>query len=306
MVRSISYLIASLMLLASAPTVAVEGEFVIEPGGAVDAVVNGKSAQMLFRGVGSSTAILNPSSAARFGIKTGIIKFPIQYRVGPNRINGRSGVTRYAVGGREIKRRVGWFERDVAPGFDGVLGPMAIDFPIVTQRLRVPVAGEKTIIFSASSFGYNGVGIVFRSKPLTYMMFDPSAPTSIINAPFANEIAPHLRGHFDGPVHDRVVAFGVSRPVRNIEFGTPWMIGTPALHIPLTRADVRTLPGEKTDTIPEQEPDPDEIMVVAPGQIDNRPRYLIVGADALSNCSSITFDKPKRQIRLSCAASSVK
>jgi hypothetical protein len=288
------------LLLTATPALATANEFMIAPDGAVEATVNGKPTRMLFRGVGSSTAILNPSSAERLGIRTGLIKFPIRYRVGPHRINGKSGVTRYSVGGKQVKRRVGWFERDVAAGFDGLLGPMAIEFPIVTQRLRAPVAGEKTITFYASNFGYNGVGVVFRGKPLTYMMFDPTAPTSIINAPFANEIASGLRGHFEGVVHEGVVAFGVSRPVRNIEFGKPWMIGTAALNISLYRADVRTLPGEKTDSIPDKAPDPDEIIVVAPGQIDNRPRYVIVGADALSRCSSISFDKPKRQITLRC------
>jgi hypothetical protein len=298
--RKILLPLVPLLLLVAPPVKAANDELIIGPDGALDAIVNGKPAHMLFRGVGSSTAILNPSSAERFGLKTGIIKFPIQYRVGPNRINGKSGVTRYTVGGRAIKRRVGWFERDVAPGFDGLLGPMAIDYPIVTQRLRPSVAGERDIIFNMGSLGYSGVGVFFRAKPFTYLIFDPTAPTTIINAPFANELARILRGHFEGTVHDRVVAFGVSRPVRNIEFGTPLMLGVSPLSIPLHRADVRTLPGEATDAIPEQEPDPDEIIVVAPGQVDNRPRYIVVGADALRNCSSITFDKRKRQIRLSC------
>jgi hypothetical protein len=292
--------ITSVLLLAATPANSND-ELIIGPDGVVEAIVNGKPAHMLFRGVGSSTAILNPSSAERFGLKTGFIKFPIQYRVGPNRINGKSGVTRYAVVGKEVKRRVGWFDRDVAPGFDGLLGPMAIDYPIVTQRLRAPVAGERNITFNASNFGYTGVGVVFRAKPFSYMIFDPIAPTTIMNAPFANELARILRGHFEGPVHDRVVAFGVSRPVRNIEFVTPLMLGTTPLSIPMHRADVRTLPGERTDSIPEDDPDPDEIIVVAPGKVDKRPRYIVVGADTLRNCSSITFDKRKRQIRLSCA-----
>ena len=293
-------LVVLLNVFVATSATAATNEFIIEPDGAVDVTVNGKPARMLFRGVGSSTLILNPENAKRLGVRTGIIKFPIRYRVGPHRINGKSGVTHYSVGGKQVKRRVGWFERDVAAGFDGLLGPVAIDYPIVTQRLRAPVAGEKAITFYASNFGYNGVGVVFRGKPFTYMMFDPTAPTSIINAPFANEIAPGLRGHFEGDVHERVVAFGVSRPVRSIEFGKPWMIGTAAANISLYRADVRTLPGEKTDTIPDKAPDPDEIIVLAPGQIDNRQRYIIVGADALSHCSSISFDKPKRQITLRC------
>lgn len=288
------------ILIAALPAVAATNEFVVGPDGAVDIVVNGKPARMLFRGVGSSTAIFNPASAERLGIKTGIIKISIRYRIGPHRINGKSGVTRYSVNGRQVKRRVGWFDRDVAAGFDGLLGPMAIDYPIVTQRLRAPVAGEETVVFRASNFGYNGVGVVFRGKPFSYLIFDPIAPTTIINAPLANEIAAPLRGHFEGPVLDRVIAFGVSRPVRNIEFGIPFKLGTQTQHIAIHRADVRILPGEKTGSIPDQAPDPDEINVVANGTANKRARYMVVGADALKRCSSISFDKPKRQITLRC------
>lgn len=298
--RPLSYLAVFPILFAAHPVVAATNEFVVGPEGAVDIVVNGKPARMLFRGVGSSTAIFNRASVEQLGIKRGIIKISIGYRIGPHRIGGRSGVARYSINGRSIKRRVGWFSRDVAPGFDGLLGPEAIDYPIVTQRLRAPLEGEKAIVLRSSSFGYNGVGVVLRGKPFTYMIFDPSAPTTIINAPFANEIASLLRGHFEGPVLDRVIAFGVSRPVRNIEFGIKFKLGTQAQHIAIHRADVRTLPGETTGSIPDQAPDPDEINVVANGAADKRARYMVVGADALKRCSSISFDKPKRQITLHC------
>ena len=47
-------------------------------------------------------------------------------------------------------------------------------------------------------------------------------------------------------------------------------------------------------------PDPDEIVVVAKGNRDANRDRLTLGADLLDRCSSIIFDKPAKQIRLTC------
>jgi hypothetical protein len=84
--------------------------------------------------------------------------------------------------------------------------------------------------------------------------------------------------------------------VRTLQFDTPLTFG--ALRIDQT--DVRTQDWGSTSSIPEEASDSDEIIVSALSKNDKRLRFIIVGADALSNCSSITFDKRQRQIRLSC------
>lgn len=45
--------------------------------------------------------------------------------------------------------------------------------------------------------------------------------------------------------------------------------------------------------------DPEEIVVVAKGKRRTDGR-LSIGADLLERCSSIVFDKPARQVRLTC------
>lgn len=48
-------------------------------------------------------------------------------------------------------------------------------------------------------------------------------------------------------------------------------------------------------------PDPDEVVVTAKGrERDSRRDTVSLGADYLARCSSIVFDKPARQIRLTC------
>jgi hypothetical protein len=298
--RSIFLLGAAIFTLANSPVNGSQAEFVIEPNAVLETKFNGRPARMLVRGVGSSVPLLNPKSATDFGLKPAFIRSGIWFRIGPTRINGRNGVARYVIGGREQKRRIGWFERDIAPGYDGLLGPLAFSQPIVTMRLRSPRAGEQPIVFGLSTFGYFGAGVVLRSKPLTIMQFDPFSPTTIANAPFASEASGPLHGHFISEVHSRLIALGVSRPVRTLQFNKPLTFGA----LKVARTEVRMQDWGRTNSIPEASPDPDEIVVSALSKNDKRLRFMILGADALRNCSSITFDKLKRQIRLSCAPES--
>jgi hypothetical protein len=294
--HSLSYLFVATLAIASAPVNGSDGEFIVEPGATVEASFNGRNARMLVRGVGSTVPLLNPKSAADFGLKPAFIRSSISFRVGSTRVNGKNGTARYIIGGREQKRRIGWFERDIAPGYDGLLGPLAFSHPVVTMRLRAAMPGEKIITLGLSNLGYFGAGVVIRRKPLTVVQFDPASATTITNAMLANELAASQRGHFVSGVHVRMIALGISRPVRTLKFGTPLTFGA----LKIDRTEVRMQDTGSTMSIPDEAPDPDEIIVSAQSENDKRLRYIILGADALRTCSSITFDKPKRQIRLSC------
>ena len=46
--------------------------------------------------------------------------------------------------------------------------------------------------------------------------------------------------------------------------------------------------------------DPNEVVVTGKGKHDIKHDRLSIGADQLNRCSSIVFDKPAKQIRLSC------
>lgn len=299
LVHSVGYLLVMSVAVACSPLHAADDEFVVEPNATVEATFNGHGARMLVRGVGSTVPLLNPQSAIEFGLKPAFIRSGIWLRVGPTRVNGKNGTARYVIGGREQKRRIGWFAHDIAPGYDGLLGPLAFSHPIVTMRLRAPAPGEQIITRGLSTFGYFGAGVVLRLKPLTFVQFDPASPTTLTNATLAAELAGSLRGHFVGNEHSRIIALGISRPVRTLHFETPLTFGP----LRIDQTEVRMHDTGSTSSIPDEAPDPDEIVVSALSKNDKRPRYMILGADALRSCSSITFDKQKRQIRLSCAPS---
>jgi hypothetical protein len=167
--------------------------------------------------------------------------------------------------------------------------------------LRARAPGEQVITRGLATLGYFGAGVVLRLTPLTVVQFDPLSPTTVANAMMANELAGTLRGHFVSDVHSRIIALGVSRPVRTLQFDTPLTFGP----LRIDRTEVRMQDTGNTSSIPDKAPDPDEIIVSAMSKNDKRLRYIILGADALRSCSSITFDKPRRLVRLSCVPAGV-
>ncbi len=88
---------------------------------------------------------------------------------------------------------------------------------------------------------------------------------------------------------------GFARPVRTMEFARPVMAGG----LQLLKFVVRTQDTGSTIAIPDETSDPDEIVVSAKGR--GKPLQRInVGTASLIGCSTLTFDKVRKEIRLSC------
>ena len=101
-----------------------------------------------------------------------------------------------------------------------------------------------------------------------------------------------------GPVDQAEIAFGIARPVRRMTLTTPFVIGPMALNA----LHVRVSDYGNAATIRDADvtPDPEEIIVTGKAKRDPSRDRLSIGRDALEQCSSITFDKPAKRIRLSC------
>jgi hypothetical protein len=52
--------------------------------------------------------------------------------------------------------------------------------------------------------------------------------------------------------------------------------------------------------VPDDQADPNEIVVMAKNGKIKPLHAIIIGRDDMAHCSSITFDKPAQHIRLSC------
>ena len=184
-----------------------------------------------------------------------------------------------------------------------MIGPGGVPEPVVRFMLRPSVPGERTVTFPLENEGglLGGWGgsyalLDLEGQPLR-IRFDPHAPRTLATAGAAVRIANAQDGIVSGdasPVH---IAFGISRPVRTMRLGRPLAVGP----LTLTELGVRTSDFGNTSTIREEGGDPDEVVVTGDRRRSSRWDRLVLGADELRLCSSIVFDRRRREVRLTCA-----
>ena len=233
--------------------------------------------------------------------------FAFRYMVGPQQVQGLSAVGRIAIGEgtRPRKRRVGWTGRTYAEGLDGVIGPGGVPEPVVRFVLRPSLPGERTVTLPLEDEGglFGGWGgsyalIDLDGQPMR-IRFNPHEPRTLATAGAAVRIANAREGIVSGEAAPTHIAFGISRPVRTMRLGRPLAVGP----LTLNEFGVRTSDFGNTSTIREEGGDPDEIVVTGDRRRNSRWDRLALGADQLRHCSSIVFDKRRREVRLTCAPS---
>jgi len=292
-----------LLCLALIPAVAGAQERVVSGDGIVTVTVNGAPGRLRIDPAAPALPILTAAYAQRVGLRPG--PFAFAYLVGPERVMGRSAVGRIAVGAgvSPRKRRIGWAERDYVAGADGVIGPGGLPEPVIRFVLRAPIAGERTITLPLEDEGglFGGWGGTYAmvdlgGEPLR-VRFNPHEPRTLATAGAAVRIANLHEGRVSGETAPAHIAFGISRPVRTMRLGTPLNIGPFAI----SELGVRTADFGNASGIREEGADPDEVVVTGDRRRTRNRDRLSIGADLLRNCSSITFDKRARQVRLTCA-----
>jgi len=307
--RAVIVAAAGAMLMgASAPPV----ERVVTGDGVVAVTVNGVQGRLRIDPGAPGLPLLTPEFAERAGLKGGgLLSFGVNYRVGPQSVSGRTQVARISFGRTPAKQRLAWTARPYASGVDAVAGPAGLDEPVVRFMLRTPQAGERTATLPmakmgglfASWFG-SYAEITVGGAPML-VRFDPHHARTVANASAATRLAAAFGGRLEGLAGEQEIAFGIERPVRGMVLARPVPIGP----LSLGALAVRTADGGSVASIPDAAAarvpaaDPDEVVVTARGKKhDPRRDQLTLGADQLDRCSSIVFDKPARQIRLSCLA----
>ena len=298
-----------LLLLALVSTAAAgqprpPQERVVSGDGIVTVNVNGAPGRLRIDPAAPALPILTTPYAGRARLRAG--PFAFAYLVGPEQVRGLSAVGRIAVGdgARPRKRRIGWAARDYVPGADGVIGPGGLPEPVVRFVLRAALPGERTISLPLEDEGglFGGWGGTYAlvdlgGEPIR-VRFNPNAPRTLATAGAAVRIANAYAGRVSGETAPAHIAFGISRPVRTMRLGTPFMVGPLAI----SELGVRTADFGNAAGIREEGGDPDEVVVTGDRRRNRGRDRLAIGADQLRNCSSITFDKRARQVRLTCAA----
>ena len=302
--RALLLLAAFTLVAASDPREPEAGrELVVSGDGVVDASVNGVPGRIRIDPAVPALPLITSAWAERAQLRAG--PFAFGYMVGPEQVNGRSAVTQIAAGAGAgpRRRRVGWTERRFTAAADGVVGPGGLPQDVVRFVLGPSRPGERTVALPMADEGglFGGWGhsyavIDLGGTPLR-IRFDPHHPRTLATAGAGVRLAAANDARIGGETEALEIAFGIQRPVRTLQLGRPLEVGP----LSITSLGVRTSDFGNAGSIREEGGDPDEIIVTGQRRRDNDRDRIAIGADLLARCSSLVFDKPARQIRLTCA-----
>ena len=276
-------------------------------------VVDGVTGQLRVDPAAPGLPLLTQAFADRVGLKMNRrLGIGFIYSVGPTRVSASTRVARVAFGGAPAKQRLGWAGRRFSGAVDGSVGPAGLPEPVVRFVLRSALPGERTVSLPMEEIGFPlslfGGGwsathalIEVDGRPMR-VLFDPGHARSLANATAAVRLARAFDGTLSGDPTATEIAFGIERPVRGMTLARPLPVGA----LMLSSLGVRIPDAGTSQAIPEAgaKPapiDPSEVVVTAKGKKPDWHRDLLsLGADALARCSAIVFDKPAKQIRLTC------
>ena len=318
MTGSVSRGIAAACILAGSAALAADKAPPVRDvpiGGMIAATIDGKPVSLRVDPGAPGLVLMTTPAAEQLGLKGGMME--LGYSVGGQGAMQATTVQPMTFGNTRVKRRVGfpsrrkasadgrWVGRAYANVGDGSIGPGSLPEPVVRIALRTPRAGERTValpmVDGGGLFGrLSGefAQIVIGGQPVR-VRFDPYHPRTTVTANAATLIATAQGGTLAGAPEPVEIAFGIARPVRTMTLATPLPVGP----LMLSTLGVRTSDVGSAASITEADaapPDPDEIVVTAKGKRDPKRDRLTLGADVLDRCSSIVFDQPAKQVRLTC------
>lgn len=258
-------------------------------------VINGRPTAMEIAPDGPSTPVITPAVAGELRLKGSMIGG--RHMVGQTAVSASSNVARIDYGkGEPVRNRVFWFARDWGKIGEGRMGPGMMPQDVVTYRLRDPVADERIIALPLVDLGRAGLltETTIQGEQVRVIFTFDRAET-MATASTGALLAAAYGGRLAGEAYDTNLELGFQRPVKRMEFSTPVRIG----ELQLSDVVVRTVDTGSTASIPDDQQDPNEIVVVAQGK--KKPVHgIFVGTASLAACSTLTYDKPRREIRLSC------
>ena len=290
-------LILPLLLIGAAPP---PSERVVRGGVAVPMTVAGVAGTLLIDPGAPSMAMVGKDIATRAALKAG--PFRMAWLIGPVQVPALTAVVRVDLGNGEEKKRIGWTERPYVTDVDGAIGPGGLKDDRVRFVLRDSRPGEREHVLPMLDGGglFGGTVGLFGAvdldgQPLR-IRFDLRRKQTLTSAGTANTLARVHDGKLASDVAQAEIAFGVERPVRTLTLARPLMVGSLAI----SRIAVRTTDHGNAEGIAAEGSvaDPDEIVVTAKGK--RRQDRITLGTDDLAACSSILFDKPRKQARLTC------
>ena len=258
-------------------------------------LIDGRETTMEVAPDGPNSPIVNASVATELGKRGSMVKG--KHMVGRTGVSASSNMARIDYGdGQRVRNRIFWFEKNWTEIAEGRMGPNLLPYKLVTYRLGEEHPDERAITLPMLAHGRAG----FRAEttidgtaiPVIFT-FDRSE--TMVTASTGALLASVYGGSMAGAARDTKLEMGFDRPVREMEFDTPVTIG----ELLLRDVVIRTTETGSTADIPDEDQDPNEIVVSAKGK--QRPVHSIfIGTASFADCSSLSFDKERKEIRLSC------
>lgn len=293
--------LAGIAALTAAPTPVNERS--VTGDGVVTGLVNGVPGRIRIDPAAPSLPLLSQDLAERAGLRAGFIG--LGYSVGSQKVTGRSAVGRIDLGAGAVKQRIGWTVIPYASGIEGVVGPGGVAEPVVRFVLGPSVPGEHTVAMKLEKQGslFGSWGSLFATvdvggNPIE-VRFAPHQRRTLATAGAGARLAGAPGARIEGATVTEEIAFGIARPVRDLVLATPLAVGP----FSITKLGVRVADEGSIASVPDADAppaDPDEVIVTGKGKRGRHRERIAIGADLLSACSSIVFDKPAKLIRLTC------
>jgi hypothetical protein len=252
---------------------------------------------------------LNTEYVAKRGIKPAMIMGNADVNFwGKREIKGKNRPLGYSIAGKKEKGRAFWFADVPPPRFDASLGPFAIPFDVIKVRLSAPAPDEQMhgmIYFGDLNNGSNAGHIDPTFRTTVNFAVEKRMRYPLASAATGAAIAAAYGGTLSGDTWEEEIAFGIKRPVRLLTLDRPFAVGVFRFTAIAVRVRSSMDAGGSGDAIAEatasEDSDPAEIVVMGTGKKPKQPIFTFdIDRNVLDACSSIVFDKPAKQIRLSC------
>jgi hypothetical protein len=283
------------------------GVFVVPPDRIIQGTINGQPVRYEFTGSLPTYSIIDPQVAKRLGLKAQFL--PVFGRsVNTGKLNlGKTAKVNYSVGTQSGYRSITWYSRPDSQSGDISLSLSSIEEPVVTYMLRPQQNSERLFAMPLKYFSENIPGTTVQdSKNKIFIIFDFRQESNVANASMAINLVAENGGGFITDQGRILTTIRTERPARTLKLGRPLLVGPLQLSLidVLTnaRGNAKPIPNANVKIAPARE---DEIVVVANRKVkrgNEDAQFLSIGTQALSACSSITFDRKLKEIRMSCVA----
>lgn len=250
---------------------------------------------------------IRPFLTAGAAEAAGLVGAPVEHAIsiGPLRVMGTPSTAFLSLGGESFERGVTWFDAPMVEGADVAVGPADLPYGQVRFRLRPARPGERRLSFPVVRENLISTVVRFRiGRQEVRLGFAPDRPTSVATAA-AGALLAGTNGAAIGERRDRVrLVAGRTRPVRAMRLARPLSIeGLQLRDLMVRTRDFGGETGLPGLDAPGVGGNSEEVVVTARGQASPAIYYIMLGADLLAPCSSITFDNRRRRVVLSCFVS---